>query len=80
MILQPNTCDCLSAGRPMRSELPPEDFHLYEDLILSGQIEQSAAPAVLRENPTFAAWYAARARQRQETRDAPAEHRGRSVR
>ncbi len=38
-------------------EITPENFAIYRDMILSGQIEQHEVPKLLNENPAFAMWY-----------------------
>jgi hypothetical protein len=38
-------------------EIIPENFEIYRDLILSGQIEQTEVPKLMDDNPAFAMWY-----------------------
>lgn len=47
----------LLAFVPRRSKIPPRQYRLYADLILSGDIAECTVPALLDEEPEFARWY-----------------------
>lgn len=46
-------------------KIEPNQFMIYEELILSGQVDLTDVPALLAENSDFEAWYRQRAVTRQ---------------
>lgn len=48
-------------------KIEPDQFVIYEEIILSGQIDLTDVPALLAKNPDFLAWYRQRAVTRQNS-------------
>jgi len=62
-------------AEPGEAVLPRDvlaQYELLEDCILSGQVSDSEAQRLLREDPAFASWLKARALQRIAERAVPA--------
>lgn len=55
------------------SDILQDQFELYEQCILSGQVPQEDVPALLNANPEFAKFYLENLRNR--TKEAPEQHR-----
>jgi len=47
----------LLAFIPRPQPIPPRQYRLYADLILSGDLPQRDVPQLLEDEPEFAAWY-----------------------
>lgn len=49
-----------------RKPIHPEQFEVFEAMILTGQIEHSEVQRLLDDNPEFASWYCERAARRRD--------------
>ena len=47
------------ASIPVPQPIPPRQYQLYADFILSGDIKQEKVPQLLEDEPDFADWYRA---------------------